>query len=223
MGRCLPHTQREEGEGGGSTGRRCSGHRGTYGSGTRCWWGWRRTCMPLAPQPPYPYLTTVDYLRLAGEIITLFTGVLFFFTNVSAWPPPSSPRPPCPSPSSPSTSFSSVLLPSTLLLAPPLSHVPSRPPDQRLVHEEMPWSEFSLHRWLLPTTLVSRGPWGGSFWVRKVGLGGTSSRFGGGIGADSVRSEFTQPDQDKASVKQKGLLVKARFWLLKSYHHIHHG
>ena len=47
--------------------------------------------------------------------------------------------------------------------------------------------------------------------MRKVGLGGTSSRFGGGMGADSVRSEFTQPDQDKASVKQKGLLVKARF------------
>lgn len=39
------------------------------------------------PQPPYPYRTTVDYLRLAGELITLFTGVLFFFTNVSAWPP----------------------------------------------------------------------------------------------------------------------------------------
>lgn len=36
------------------------------------------------PQPPYPYRTTVDYLRLAGEIITLFTGVLFFFTSVSA-------------------------------------------------------------------------------------------------------------------------------------------
>lgn len=59
--------------------------------------------------------------------------------------------------------------------------------------------------------------------MRKVGLGGTSSRFGGGIGADSVRSEFTQPDEDKASVKQKGLLVKARFWLLKSHHHIHRG
>lgn len=34
-------------------------------------------------QPPYPYTTTVDYLRLAGEIITLLTGILFFFTNVS--------------------------------------------------------------------------------------------------------------------------------------------
>ena len=41
----------------------------------------------LPPQPPYPYRTTVDYLRLAGEIITLLTGILFFFTNVSAWPP----------------------------------------------------------------------------------------------------------------------------------------
>lgn len=45
-----------------------------------------RNCVPSAPQPPYPYRTTLDYLRLAGEIVTLFTGVLFFFTNVSAWP-----------------------------------------------------------------------------------------------------------------------------------------
>lgn len=49
------------------------------------------------PQPPYPYRTTVDYLRLAGEIITLFTGILFF-TSVSAWPRafclPSPPFPP---------------------------------------------------------------------------------------------------------------------------------
>ncbi|XP_036132398.1 transient receptor potential cation channel subfamily V member 4 isoform X4 [Molossus molossus] len=37
---------------------------------------------PLEGTPPYPYRTTVDYLRLAGEIITLFTGVLFFFTNI---------------------------------------------------------------------------------------------------------------------------------------------
>uniref|UniRef100_A0A8D1J861 Ion transport domain-containing protein n=1 Tax=Sus scrofa TaxID=9823 RepID=A0A8D1J861_PIG len=37
---------------------------------------------PLEGTPPYPYHTTVDYLRLAGEIITLFTGVLFFFTNI---------------------------------------------------------------------------------------------------------------------------------------------
>uniref|UniRef100_A0A8B9NZN8 Transient receptor potential cation channel subfamily V member 4 n=1 Tax=Apteryx owenii TaxID=8824 RepID=A0A8B9NZN8_APTOW len=37
---------------------------------------------PMEGTPPYPYTTTVDYLRLAGEIITLFTGVLFFFTNI---------------------------------------------------------------------------------------------------------------------------------------------
>ncbi|XP_070807562.1 transient receptor potential cation channel subfamily V member 4 [Pituophis catenifer annectens] len=37
---------------------------------------------PLEGTPPYPYTTTPDYLRLAGEIVTLFTGVLFFFTNI---------------------------------------------------------------------------------------------------------------------------------------------
>ncbi|XP_054568493.1 transient receptor potential cation channel subfamily V member 4 isoform X4 [Eptesicus fuscus] len=37
---------------------------------------------PLEGTPPYPYRTTVDYLRLAGEVITLFTGVLFFLTNI---------------------------------------------------------------------------------------------------------------------------------------------
>ncbi|XP_067395549.1 transient receptor potential cation channel subfamily V member 4 [Emydura macquarii macquarii] len=37
---------------------------------------------PLEGTPPYPYTTTIDYLRLAGEIITLCTGVLFFFTNL---------------------------------------------------------------------------------------------------------------------------------------------
>uniref|UniRef100_A0A8C8WSV0 Transient receptor potential cation channel subfamily V member 4 n=1 Tax=Panthera leo TaxID=9689 RepID=A0A8C8WSV0_PANLE len=37
---------------------------------------------PLEGTPPYPYRTTVDYLRLAGEIITLLTGILFFFTNI---------------------------------------------------------------------------------------------------------------------------------------------
>ncbi|XP_033025471.1 transient receptor potential cation channel subfamily V member 4 [Lacerta agilis] len=37
---------------------------------------------PLEGTPPYPYTTTTDYLRLAGEIVTLFTGVLFFFTNI---------------------------------------------------------------------------------------------------------------------------------------------
>ncbi|XP_061458757.1 transient receptor potential cation channel subfamily V member 4 isoform X2 [Rhineura floridana] len=37
---------------------------------------------PLEGIPPYPYTTTTDYLRLAGEMVTLFTGVLFFFTNI---------------------------------------------------------------------------------------------------------------------------------------------
>uniref|UniRef100_A0A8V5GUE3 Ion transport domain-containing protein n=1 Tax=Melopsittacus undulatus TaxID=13146 RepID=A0A8V5GUE3_MELUD len=37
---------------------------------------------PMEGPPPYPYTSTVDYLRLAGEIITLLTGILFFFTNV---------------------------------------------------------------------------------------------------------------------------------------------
>lgn len=68
------------------------------------------------PQPPYPYRTTVDYLRLAGEVITLLTGVLFFLTNVSAWPPP---RPVHPSPSLLSSSpFSSFLFAPLLFLVP---------------------------------------------------------------------------------------------------------
>lgn len=37
---------------------------------------------PLEGTPPYPYRTTVDFLRLAGEIITLLTGVLFFLTSI---------------------------------------------------------------------------------------------------------------------------------------------
>ncbi|KAM8797633.1 transient receptor potential cation channel subfamily V member 4 [Eudromia elegans] len=37
---------------------------------------------PMEGTPPYPYSSTVDYLRLAGELITLLTGILFFFTNV---------------------------------------------------------------------------------------------------------------------------------------------
>ncbi|KAG8539356.1 hypothetical protein GDO81_021024, partial [Engystomops pustulosus] len=32
--------------------------------------------------PPYPYKTTVDYLRLTGEIITLITGIFFFLSNI---------------------------------------------------------------------------------------------------------------------------------------------
>ncbi|KAM9331525.1 transient receptor potential cation channel subfamily V member 4 [Gastrophryne carolinensis] len=37
---------------------------------------------PMEGKPPYPYITTVDYLRLAGEIITLVTGIFFFLSNV---------------------------------------------------------------------------------------------------------------------------------------------
>uniref|UniRef100_A0A6I8P800 Transient receptor potential cation channel subfamily V member 4 n=1 Tax=Ornithorhynchus anatinus TaxID=9258 RepID=A0A6I8P800_ORNAN len=37
---------------------------------------------PLQGPPPYPYQTPMDYLRLAGELVTVFTGVLFFFTNI---------------------------------------------------------------------------------------------------------------------------------------------
>lgn len=55
-------------------------------AGSWCWGQGRTCCICSSPQPPYPYRTTVDYLRLAGEVITLFTGVLFFFTSVSACP-----------------------------------------------------------------------------------------------------------------------------------------
>ncbi|TRY88943.1 hypothetical protein DNTS_008512 [Danionella cerebrum] len=34
------------------------------------------------PQPPYPYETSKDKLRLAGEIITVASGVFFFVTNI---------------------------------------------------------------------------------------------------------------------------------------------
>uniref|UniRef100_A0A8C9MTU4 Transient receptor potential cation channel subfamily V member 4 n=1 Tax=Serinus canaria TaxID=9135 RepID=A0A8C9MTU4_SERCA len=37
---------------------------------------------PMEGPPPYPYTSTADYLRLAGEIITLLTGILFFCTNI---------------------------------------------------------------------------------------------------------------------------------------------
>ncbi|KAG9339567.1 hypothetical protein JZ751_023458 [Albula glossodonta] len=33
-------------------------------------------------QPPYPYETSTDYLRLAGEVVTLFSGIFFFITNI---------------------------------------------------------------------------------------------------------------------------------------------
>lgn len=39
-------------------------------------------CHPFF-QPPYPYTTSSDYLRMAGEIITLASGIFFFLTNVS--------------------------------------------------------------------------------------------------------------------------------------------
>nr|XP_033813170.1 LOW QUALITY PROTEIN: transient receptor potential cation channel subfamily V member 4 [Geotrypetes seraphini] len=37
---------------------------------------------PLEGPPPYPYNSMRDYIRLAGEIITLCTGILFFFSNI---------------------------------------------------------------------------------------------------------------------------------------------
>lgn len=80
-------------------------------------------CALAAPQPPYPYRTTVDYLRLAGEVITLFTGVLFFFTNVSAWPP-------CPPLCllSSSSSLPAPLFSPSSLLSPPNRPSPFLPP-----------------------------------------------------------------------------------------------
>ena len=39
-------------------------------------------CLPSL-QPPYPYTTSSDYLRMVGEIITLASGIFFFLTNVS--------------------------------------------------------------------------------------------------------------------------------------------
>lgn len=54
--------------------------------------------MNLNPSPATLLLpTTVGHLRVAGEIITLFRGVLFF-TSVSAWPSPPFPPPLLPSP-----------------------------------------------------------------------------------------------------------------------------
>ncbi|XP_018416477.1 PREDICTED: transient receptor potential cation channel subfamily V member 4 [Nanorana parkeri] len=37
---------------------------------------------PMEGKPPYPYNTTIDYLRLAGELLTLVTGIFFFFSNL---------------------------------------------------------------------------------------------------------------------------------------------
>uniref|UniRef100_A0A8D0AS21 Transient receptor potential cation channel, subfamily V, member 4 n=1 Tax=Sander lucioperca TaxID=283035 RepID=A0A8D0AS21_SANLU len=37
---------------------------------------------PTQETPPYPYTTSFDYLRMAGEIITLASGIFFFLTNI---------------------------------------------------------------------------------------------------------------------------------------------
>ncbi|XP_055017288.1 transient receptor potential cation channel subfamily V member 4 [Boleophthalmus pectinirostris] len=37
---------------------------------------------PTQGTPPYPYKTSSDYLRLAGEIVTLASGIFFFLTNI---------------------------------------------------------------------------------------------------------------------------------------------
>uniref|UniRef100_A0A8C4IBX4 Transient receptor potential cation channel, subfamily V, member 4 n=1 Tax=Dicentrarchus labrax TaxID=13489 RepID=A0A8C4IBX4_DICLA len=41
---------------------------------------------PTQGKPPYPYTTSSDYLRMAGEIVTLTSGIFFFLTNVSQDP-----------------------------------------------------------------------------------------------------------------------------------------
>uniref|UniRef100_A0AAQ4PEB2 Transient receptor potential cation channel, subfamily V, member 4 n=1 Tax=Gasterosteus aculeatus aculeatus TaxID=481459 RepID=A0AAQ4PEB2_GASAC len=37
---------------------------------------------PTQGTPPYPYTTSSDYLRMAGEILTLASGIFFFLTNI---------------------------------------------------------------------------------------------------------------------------------------------
>uniref|UniRef100_A0A4W6G9N7 Transient receptor potential cation channel, subfamily V, member 4 n=1 Tax=Lates calcarifer TaxID=8187 RepID=A0A4W6G9N7_LATCA len=37
---------------------------------------------PTQGTPPYPYKTSSDYLRMAGEIVTLASGIFFFLTNI---------------------------------------------------------------------------------------------------------------------------------------------
>ncbi|KAF3695818.1 Transient receptor potential cation channel subfamily V member 4 [Channa argus] len=37
---------------------------------------------PTLGTPPYPYKTSSDYLRMAGEIVTLASGIFFFLTNI---------------------------------------------------------------------------------------------------------------------------------------------
>lgn len=44
---------------------------------------WTELSMCKRLQPPHPYTTSSDYLRMAGEVITLASGVFFFLTNVS--------------------------------------------------------------------------------------------------------------------------------------------
>uniref|UniRef100_A0A669BHF7 Transient receptor potential cation channel, subfamily V, member 4 n=1 Tax=Oreochromis niloticus TaxID=8128 RepID=A0A669BHF7_ORENI len=44
---------------------------------------------PTHGKPPYPHTTSSDYWRLAGEIVTLASGIFFFLTNVSVCPPTS--------------------------------------------------------------------------------------------------------------------------------------
>lgn len=41
------------------------------------------TEVSICLQPPHPYTTSSDYLRLAGEVVTLASGIFFFLTNVS--------------------------------------------------------------------------------------------------------------------------------------------
>ncbi|KAM8961564.1 transient receptor potential cation channel subfamily V member 4 [Pelodytes ibericus] len=37
---------------------------------------------PMEGKPPYPYKSTMDYMRLSGEVITLITGIVIFLTNM---------------------------------------------------------------------------------------------------------------------------------------------
>lgn len=37
---------------------------------------------PTEGTPPYPYKTSTDYVRMAGEILTLASGIFFFLTNI---------------------------------------------------------------------------------------------------------------------------------------------
>ncbi|XP_062310090.1 transient receptor potential cation channel subfamily V member 4 isoform X2 [Osmerus eperlanus] len=37
---------------------------------------------PTGGKPPYPYVTSTDYLRMAGEVVTAASGAFFFLTNI---------------------------------------------------------------------------------------------------------------------------------------------